>query len=163
VGCRGVLFAVTDETVDALLAASDDEELDAIIEKVEEAWEQPFVAATDEAWDAMHRALSDGSLSVDGGSFPLNRAILGATHLHRADDYIVALVPKTDVPTVARALAAIDDAAMRERYEKLVPRDYALEYGDEDRDYTVECFRDVAKLYERAAEAGRAVIFTVSQ
>jgi hypothetical protein len=163
VGCRGVLFAVTDVTVDALLAASDDEELDAIIEEIEDAWEKPFVAETDKAWDAMHRALSDGSLSVDGGSFPLNRAILGGTHLHRGDDYIFALVPKTDVPTVARALAAIDDASMRERYEKIVPRDYALEYGDEDRDYTVAYFRDVARLYERAATADRAVIFTASQ
>jgi hypothetical protein len=162
-GCRGVLFAITDDTVDDLLAASDDVALDALIERIEDAWEDPFVAETDKAWDAMHRALSDGSLNVEAGTFPLNRAILGGTHLHEGDEYIIALVPKHDVPAVASALAAIDDASMRERYDRLVPRDYSPNYGDEDREYTVGYFRAVAELYERAAKAGRAVIFTVDQ
>lgn len=162
-GARGVLFAIEDETVDALLAADDDAAVNAIIEEIEEAWETPFVAETDKAWDAMHRALSDGSLDVDGGRFPLNRAILGGTQLYSGDDYIVALVPKTDVPAVARALAKISDAAMRKRYDTRVPRDYAPEYGAADRDYTIANFRAVVDLYRRAAKAGRAVIFTVGQ
>jgi len=64
---------------------------------------------------------------------------------------------------VAQALAAIDDDAIRDRYTRIVPRDYAPEYGVEDREYTVENFRDVAALYARAAKAGRAVVFTVDQ
>jgi hypothetical protein len=52
---------------------------------------------------------------------------------------------------------------MRDRYKRLVPRDYSPEYGDEDCEYTVEYFREVAGLYERAAKADRAVVFTVSQ
>jgi hypothetical protein len=161
--CRGVLFAIDDETTARLLAASSDDELMEIVESIEEDWDERFLEETDKAWDAMHRALSDGSLNPSAGTFPLNRAILGGKHLNRGENYIVALVPKEEVPAVARALASIDDAAMRQRYEQIVPRDYAAEYGDEDRDYTVDNFRDVAALYERAAKAGRAVIFTVDQ
>lgn len=161
--CRGVLFAVPHETAEALRAASDDDEVRSLVEEIEDAWEEPFVAETDKAWDAMHRALSDGTLDVDGGEAPLNRAILGGEHLHEADDYIVALVSAAEVPAVAKALAAIDADALRERYDRIVPRDYAPEYGEEDREYTVASFRDVVELYERAAKAGRAVVFTVDQ
>src|SRR5512143_3610702 len=129
----------------------------AIVEAIEEDWDEEFVEETDKAWDAMHRALSDGSLNPAGGSFPLNRAILGGKHLHRGERYIVALVTKDEVPAVARALVAIDDDGMRQRYRKLVPRDYAAEYGDDDREYTVDYFRCVTDLYARAAKAGRAV------
>jgi len=162
-GCRGVLFAIDDETVAALLAAEDDEEVVELVEEIEEAWEDDFVAETDKAWDAMHRALSDGSLDPAAGTPPLNRAILGGQHLHEGDDYLVALVAKDEVAAVAAALAAIDEAAFRDRYRRLVPRDYAPEYGDDDMAYTWENLEDVAALYARAAAAGRAVIFTVDQ
>src|SRR5262245_53131492 len=162
-GCRGVLFAINDETTEQLLAANSDEAVMKIVEAIEEEWDKKFLEETDKAWDAMHRALSDGSLEPTGGSFPLNRAILGGKHLHRGEEYIVTLVTKDEVPAVARALASIDDATMRQRYQQLVPRDYAAEYGDEDREYTVDYFHGVAALYDRAAKAGRAVIFTVDQ
>ncbi len=162
-GCRGVLFAIDDETTKQLLAASSDEAVMEIVEAIEEEWDESFLEETDKAWDAMHRALSDGSLDPTGGSFPLNRAILGGKHLYQGEQYIVALVTKDEVPAVADALASIDDDRMRQRYRELVPRDYAAEYGDEDREYTVDNFRGVAALYARAAKAGRAVIFTVDQ
>ncbi len=162
-GARGVLFAISDDTVAELLAAESDDDVMEIVESLEEDWDEQFLAETDKAWDAIHRALSDGSLNPDGGTPPTNRAILGGNHLYGGDDYVVALVTKDEVPGVARALAAIDDHEMRRRYDQIVPRDYALEYGDDDREYTVENFRDVAGLYDRAAKAGRAVIFTVDQ
>ena len=52
---------------------------------------------------------------------------------------------------------------MRERYDRLVPCDYAAEYGETDRDYTAAYFREVANLYERAARDGRSVVFVVDQ
>lgn len=162
-GCRGVLFAIKDETAEQLLAARSDDAVMEIVEAIEEEWDEKFLEETDKAWDAMHRALSDGSLDPSGGSFPLNRAILGGKHLHQGDDYIVCLVSKDEVPAVAHALGTIGDDGMRQRYQELVPRDYAAEYGDDDREYTVDYFRGVADLYARAAKAGRAVIFTVDQ
>jgi hypothetical protein len=162
-GCRGVLFAIDDETTQQLLTAESDEAVMEVVEAIEEEWDEKFLEETDKAWDAMHRALSDGSLNPTRGSFPLNRALLGGKHLHRGEGYIVALVTKDEVPAVARALASIDDEGMRQRYREFVPRDYAAEYGDEDCEYTVDYFRSLTDLYARAAKAGRAVIFTVDQ
>ncbi|MEO8702794.1 MAG: DUF1877 family protein [Kofleriaceae bacterium] len=159
----GVLFAITDKTVAELLAADDDDEIVEIIAGIEEAWDKNFLCETDKAWDAMHRALSDGTLDYEAGTPPLNRALLGGRQLCEGDDNIVVLVEKAEVPEVARALAAIDAAEMRRRYNEIVPRDYAPEYGDDDREYTVTNFLDVVKLYQRAAKAKRAVIFTVDQ
>ena len=161
--CRGVLFAIDDETTRALLACASDDEVISVIERVEDAWDQERLTETDKSWDAMHRALSDGTLDTDGGEYPLNRAILGGRSLYGGDDYIVSFVPASEVPDVARALATIDEAAFRERYARLVPDDYAPEYGPLDLTYTWDNFRDVAKLYARAASEHLAVVFTVDQ
>jgi hypothetical protein len=163
VACRGVLFAITHETVEALLAAASDDEVREIVGSVEDAWDEERLAETDKAWDAMHRALSDGSLDAEASDAPSSRAILGGRHLYEEDDYIVSLVLANDVPEVARALEAIGDDGFRERYSRLVPRDYAPEYGQEDLDYTAAYFKEVVKLYTRAASEGLAVIFTVDQ
>jgi hypothetical protein len=160
--CLGVLFAIDSATAKRLLAASE-EEVKEIVEEVEDEWAADFVMETDKAWDAIHRALSDGTLDADGGEYPLNRAILGGKQLEAGDDYIVSLVPKKEVPDVAKALAAIDEADFRRRYETIVPKDYAPEYGDEDLAYSWSSFQDLARFYARAAGAGRAVIFTVDQ
>ncbi len=160
---RGVLFAIDSDTEQALLDASDDDEVMELVEQIEETWDQERLAETDKAWDAIHRALSDGSLDPEGGAFPLNRAILGGRHLYEGDDYVVALVPKDEVPAVAAALATIDEAAFAERYRRWVPPDYAPEYGDDDLAYSWSNLRDVVKLYGRAAQEGRAVVFTVDQ
>ncbi len=46
-GCRGVLFAISDLTVAALLAAKSDEDVIEIVESIEEEWDDQFVAETD--------------------------------------------------------------------------------------------------------------------
>jgi hypothetical protein len=161
-GCRGVLFAIDADTAEGLIGAESDDELMELVEELEEAWVEEHLAETDKSWDAMHRALTDGTLGTRGGAL-LGRAILGGQHLHEGDGYIVSLVPADEVPEVAQALAGVDEAAFRERYFRLVPRDYAPEYGEEDAGYTWGYLKDVAALYARAAANGRSVVFTVDQ
>jgi hypothetical protein len=163
VGQRGVLFAITDEVAERLANAPSDRELMQLVEAIEEEWDRDHLAETDKAWDAMHRALSDGTLDVEGGDYPLNRVILGGKHLYEGDDYVVALVPSDEVPDVAAALARISEDDFRERYRRLVPKDYAPEWGDDDLAYTWENFEAVAALYAAAARGGRAIVFTVDQ
>jgi hypothetical protein len=57
----------------------------------------------------------------------------------------------------------MDDAAMAALYDRNVPSDYAPEYGDDDREYTVEGFRAVRDLFQRTAGSGRWILFTVDQ
>ena len=113
--------------------------------------------------DAMHRALTDGALEFGNGPDPLCYCVLGPDQLHQGDDYIVSLVSPEKVKEVAAALAGFTEAAFTERYRTIVPRDYAPEYGDEDRAYTWDNFQDVRELYRKAAERNRFVLFTVDQ
>jgi uncharacterized protein DUF1877 len=161
--CRGVFFAVTPEQAEQLLAAKDDERLMSLVEKIEEAWDEEHLAQCDKAWDAMHRALTDGDLGCGNGRYPLSHCVLGPRQLHEEDDYIVSLVMPNEVQDVADSLKGITAGWFHEQYRSIVPKDYAPEYGEEDREYTWEYFQEVRQLYAKAAAAGRAVVFTVDQ
>ena len=159
---RGIHFALTSLEFANILKASSDAELMAIIAVMEATWDTENLAESDKAWDAIHRCLTDGSLLYDSGTYPLNHVICGGRALHKGDDYTVMLVTPAQVADVAAALAPANQVWLRERYFSLInPNDYEFEHGDEDFAYTWEWFQGVRALYEKAAGAGRAVIFTV--
>ena len=138
----------------------DDEAVMEVIEEVEEDWDRSNLVETDKAWDAIHRALTDGALEWANGEYPLNHVILGGLDLMEGEDYVAVLKSPDQVRDVADAIVAIDDVAMAGRYASIVPSDYAPEYGDDDRDYTVEWFGGVRTFYRTAAVADRWVLFT---
>jgi len=161
--CRGVHFAVSSEVVDHLLSAKDDESLMAIIEEIEEVWDEDNLAESDKAWDAIHRLLTDGTLGFGNGEYPLNHCIFGPRQLHNGEDNIVSIVLPAEVRDVAKALNNLTRDQFVERYQTIVPNDYAPEYGDEDLEYSWANFDNIKKLYQSAAAAGQAVVFTVDQ
>jgi hypothetical protein len=149
-----------------LLRAEEDEDVALILEEYElfaEDWDPRFEFETDKAWDALHRCLSDGTLDLSGGSFPLSHVVLGGMQLYDGDDYVVALVRADQVPQVAAALAPIDEAWLRRRYDSLEFPDYQGVRSPEDFAYTWANFRGLDTFFQTAADAGRAVIFTVDQ
>jgi len=158
---RGVLFALNAKQVEELSEAEDDESVLAVITKLEERWDRRWLAELDKAWDAIHRSLTDGRLEYDNGEYPLKLAILGGLQLHEGDTYIVSLTTKEQVEDVAYALARIDMSKFRARYDRIDPDDYDAELGDLDFAYTWSNLLETVKLYRRAADAGRAVVFTV--
>jgi Domain of unknown function (DUF1877) len=159
---RGVHFAVTPAQARALLAAKSDRKLMALIEEIEEAWEVPFVVESDKAWDAIHRCLTDGSLLYVSGEYPLNLCICGGRQLHRGRGYTASFVSVPQVKDVAEALDKVTKRWMRKRYLLIDPEEYnETQLGEEDFNYTWENFLDIRRFYRKAAEAGRAVIFTV--
>lgn len=160
-GCLGVHFSIDAERAKRLLDAADDDELLEIVEEVEEEWEDAF--ETDTAWDALHRCLSNGTLNVDEGTPPLNRAFFGGRMLNESDDYFVVLVTPEEVREIADALAKVDAAWLRGRYFELPFPDYQGDKSDEDCEYTLANFDGLPEFFARAAAAGRHVIFTVSQ
>jgi hypothetical protein len=158
---RGVHFAVTPAQEKQLLAAKSDRKLMKLIEEIEDAWEEPFVVESDKAWDAVHRCLTDGSLLYVSGEYPLNHCICGGRQLYRGRAYTVSYVSAPQVKDVALALAGVTRAWMRKRYDRLDPEEYnKVETGDEDFEYTWKNFLDIRRFYKKAAQAGRAVIFT---
>jgi hypothetical protein len=166
VGCRGVHFAIDAAMAARLLAAEDDEDVVEIIEEYEEfaqSWDPRFEFETDKAWDALHRCLTDGTLDMDGGSFPLSHVVLGGMQLHEGEDYVLALVHAEQVPEVAASLAPIDEDWLSRRYDNLEFPDYQGVRSDEDFEYTWANFNGLYEFFQAAADAGHAVIFTVAQ
>jgi hypothetical protein len=165
--CLGVHFALTSEDVAALQAIDDEQErlefLQAEIEERYFAEPRTYVAESDKSWDAMHRALADGKLSWDGGSFPLNHTVLGGELLYTEDDYIMSLKTPEQVQAIATALEALTEPEFRERYDRIDRKSYDGEIGDEDFEYTWEWFQGVRDLYRRAAAEKRHVLFTADQ
>lgn len=160
--CRGVHFALTAEQAAGLAAARDDAEVREWVAEIEEAWDRAWLVETDKAWDALHRCLTDGTLSDDGGSV-LSQAVLGGTPCHEADDYVVVFVTAEEVAEVAAALAPLDEAWLRDRYFTLDFVDYQGVRDEDDFAYTAGNFDVLRAFFADAAGAGRAVVFTVDQ
>ncbi|MEV4140067.1 YfbM family protein [Dactylosporangium sp. NPDC049742] len=163
-GCRGVFFALTAAQDGALTATQDDAEVRAFVHAVEAAWDDEWLCETDKAWDAMHRCLGDGTLDIgyrDGGPLPLT--VLGGRHHHEGEEYVVAHVLAADVAQIAEALRTVDETWLRDRYHRIDPDDYQGVLDDDDSEYTWSYLQDVRDFYQRAAVAGRSVIFTVDQ
>lgn len=163
-GCRGVFFAVTVEESNSLNeACGDDDRVMELVETIEETWDEEHLAECDKAWDAMHRLLTDGELAFGNGEYPFSHAVLGPRQLHGGEDYIVSLVAPEEVVAVAAALSKVTKPWFEHRYTTVLPRDYALEYGRDDLEYTWAWFEGVRDLYAKAATNGRAMLFTVDQ
>lgn len=161
-GSRGVFFALTGEQLTALLAAEDDDDRRQVLADVEEAWDTEHLAECDKSWDALHRALGDGTLTPGAGAYPLDHCVLGPVQLLDDEDDVVSLVTPAAVVDVARALEALTEEGFARLYRTVVPPDYAPEYGDEDLGYSWDWFQEIRELYRRAAQEGRAVVFSVN-
>lgn len=165
--CLGVHFALSETDVAALRAFDDDQErLSFLQENLEERYmaePKTYAAESDKSWDAMHRALSDGKLSWDGGAFPLNHAVLGGESLYTGDDYIMSLKTPAQVQVIASALRELTQEDFRARYNRIDRDSYDSELGDEDFAYTWDWFQEVRALFSRAAAEKRHVLFTADQ
>jgi hypothetical protein len=162
-GCRGVLFALTTEQETALVATRDDPEVRDFVHEVEAGWDEDWLCEVDKSWDAMHRCLSDGTLRLRRPESPLELTILGGGHHYEGEEYVVAHVTAPDVARTAEALLTVERDWLRERYDAIDPDDYQGVKEDEDFEYTWAYFEEVREFYQRAAAAGRAVVFTVDQ
>ena len=160
--CRGVHFALTaEESARLLSAAGDDALVDVMQEEIEERWDEEWLCETDKAWDAIHRCLSGGGLAPDGST--LSKVVLGGRQLHGGVDYVVSYLTPDEVRAVARALPTIDEPWMRSRFATLGQHGYDGPGDDVDFAYTWESFQALRAFYERAADAGRPVVFSVDQ
>ena len=157
----GMHFAIGEDIVARLLAAEDDAAVIALVERIEEESEPAYAFGTDKAWDALHRCLTDGTLEPGAGTFPLSHVVLGGVQLCEDSEYLVSLVRADQVSTVADALAPVDQAWLRRRYDALDFPDYDGERGEADFAYTWGNVDGIADFYQAAAQDGRAVIFSV--
>jgi len=154
---RGVHFAVSDPELKQLLAARGDAAVMKQIEEIEGRWDRAWFVETDGAWWAIHLALI--SKPAPPG---LARVVLGGRSLYKGDDYHVILVAAKDVPDIAATLARLDQALFKRIYEQIDRKAYGRPLSPEDFAYTWESFVPLQNFWKKAADARRAVVFTVS-
>src|SRR5215467_2461687 len=101
--CRGVFFALSSSQREHLLAlTSDSERIQYIQDDIEAAWDEAHLLQTDKAWDAIHRCLTDGTLTIVRSSSPLGKLILGGTQLCvDTQSYIVNLVEHSELSEIS--------------------------------------------------------------
>jgi hypothetical protein len=158
----GVHFALSTKDEARLLAAvGDDDAVIGIVDEIEEGSHTELHCDIDKSWDALHRCLTDGRLEYANGSYPLRAAVLGGRQLIEEAEYTVSYVSADQVRDVAEALSVIQEDWLRRRYETLRDTDYVGPVDEDDFEYTWDGLEDVREFFAEAAEAGRAVIFTV--
>ena len=152
----------------SVFATFDDEQ--ARVDYVHEVIEDEYFAdrpdrkaESDKAWDAMHRVLSDGELTWDGGDYPLNHVVLGGELLYTDDDFIMVLKTPDEVRDVATVLPTVTEAEFRRRYFTIDPDSYGFALHEQDFGYTWSWFESVREFWLRAASEGRYVLFTADQ
>ena len=162
--CLGVHFSLSDADLATLTDLDSDEARLTFVREVLEERDLggPDAAESDKAWDAMHRLLTDGELTLEGGEYPLSHVVLGGQSLYDGEDFLMTLKTASEVRDISRVLRDLSETEFRTRYGQLAP-DYDGETGEDDLRYTWEWFQGVRELYFRAAEAGRSVIFTADQ
>ncbi|MFC5750419.1 DUF1877 family protein [Actinomadura rugatobispora] len=153
----GVHFALDQEQEGLVLGAADDEELAAVIEEIEENSDSYWHMPSDKAWDAIHRCLA----AVDRPGADLSLVVLGGRDLYEGADYFVAHVTAEEVRALAQVLPSLDRELLHRLFFAMDVDDYYGPHDEQDFDYTWENFEDVRAFFTRAAEAGRAVVFTV--
>ena len=165
-GCLGVHFALDADQVAALWAAGNEDRVEFVEEEfAEKLWSNDPSRAqeTDKAWDAIHRSLTDGSLGWEAGDYPLNHVVFGGEWPYEGDDHIMSLKSPQQVRDVAAALRNVTRERLRAGYDRIDAASYGFPLTDEDFEYTWEWFQGVVQFYQRAAEAGHAVLFTADQ
>lgn len=163
--CLGVHISLDAQEAGALEAASEADRV-ALASALEAKYlgGEPLRAAeSDKAWDAMHRALSDGELTYDGGTYPLSHVVLGGKALYSGDDFIISYKGPEQVKDIAAALAQLDQHQFEELYWRINPGSYDGDMSEDDFDYTLSWLQGVTELYSQAAQAGLAVVFTADQ
>jgi hypothetical protein len=169
--CRGVHFALTDEQLKGLLAArSDRAKIDFLQEKVEKAWDEENLVETDKAWEAIHRALArmdpkDQKMPEGSSEDPLAMVILGGKPVLKNEEksaYIIRLIEPRHLPAIAAALATIDEAEFRTRFDTYC-RPADDDFDDDHLEYAWDWFQAVSKFFKKVANQGRAVVFSVDQ
>lgn len=167
-GCLGVHFAITQKQMkqlDELFAADEEEAIAEAVAAIEQKWDRKHLFETDKAWDGIHRCLCAdntprGRLDPEAGAYPLNQVIYGGECLY-SEDRTICLVRPPDVVAVAKALAGVTEAWMRERFFALTARATKYPITEEEFEYVWGNFQGLPAFFAKAAKAKRAVLFTV--
>lgn len=167
--------SVTGEGAYVVLIRADAKELfsqddDASVRKVAERLrgsqkhrDEDLVLDCGKYWDPIHRTLTDGTLEVDGGEFPLDHAVLGGRRLHEGKEFEAILIRPDIVPHVAEGLHDLKREEFAEKYMALDPEEYGQQPTEPECDEAWAMLKLIRQLFEDAANEHAAILFTVAR
>jgi len=164
--CRGAFFALSATQAEHLLAlARDEDRLAYVQDGIEATWDEAHLLQTDKAWDAIHRCLTDGTLTIARSEEPLGKLIAGGSQLYAdTQNYILNLIHAGELGAVSEALKEVTRDWMKARYEQLAGTDYPQELiSDLDWEYMWGWFSRIPGFVDQAQREGRSILFTVDQ
>jgi len=162
-GCLGVHFALDEQEV-RKLKSGPFRKVGQLLELLEEYFgNREWFQETDKAWDGIHRALTDGELAWDNGSYPFNHVIMGGERLYFKSDHILVLKTPDQVRDIAAALQGVTREKLKNGYSLITAENCDWEPSEQDWEYTWSWFVPLCDFYQRAAKANRYVVFSATQ
>jgi hypothetical protein len=152
----GLHVALDRESEGRLLEAAESGDYDELVDLLLDFTIGAEAQETGTAWGAIHRCLTDGTLTPGNGEYPLNRCVLGGRQLYPGRDWTVSFVPAGEVRDLAAELTPIDETWLRTRYR-------AVPLPEVDWKDTWSRFDALRAFLRRTAAAGRSVVFVVSR
>ena len=180
---RGLHLAISDSELTRLCALNPADRPDHVSEVLEEEKCGTVDACeTDKSWAYIHAALNEcdpeGAIEIpskrSGGLLKrlfgrsdddqlakARFAVMGMDPLFASDEFYIGLVPRSEVRGVATALNQISKEELAARLIQLHQQFAAKRPAGEAADYAMGWYPGLVEFYDRAAAAGKNVIFTV--
>lgn len=160
---NGVLFAIDASDELAMLSFSDEKARAAwVANTIEERWDTAWLMAMESFWYPVHFCLhGSGEMPIDGAAAEA-KAVFGGRALGVPSRYRIDYKDAALVKLVANALGRMRDEALWARAGLVERKDYLGPRDDHLQVCVVDEIRALTDFYRRAADAGRAVIFTVN-
>ena len=112
-------------------------------------------------WELAHRLLTDGSLSPQGGDYPLNQCFLGARLVDMGETRKAMVIRPDTVGHIALALKDdFDLGSVATRLAEL-PSDYSGDRGDEMVADLQTQLASLGEFFDHAAREQCAVLFVI--
>lgn len=159
---RGVLFALDPSAERHLLAIPEAGARAAwVASVVEERWEVDWLHAVDTLWFAVHFCLHGSSGFPQTGMPPEAKAVFGGVPLGVPNVYSIDYKDAELVRRIANALGMMRDDAVWARAGLVERKGYTGPKDDNLQVAVVDEIHALGAFYRQAADATRAVIFTV--
>jgi hypothetical protein len=157
-----VLFALDGADERQLLSFADPRALVSwVANTVEERWDADWLHEIDKMWFPVHYCLHGAADFPVSGTAAEAKAVFGGQALGVPNLYRIDYKNRDLVGLIASALARMRDDAVRARAGLVDRKDYTGPQPYDLKVSVVDEIRALAAFYRKAADADRAVIFTV--
>ncbi|XCN71826.1 MAG: DUF1877 family protein [Candidatus Electrothrix aestuarii] len=171
--CRGIYFSLDQADVQLLLDAPNDREVLRIIqEDIEARWDEENLLLLDKSWDAIHRCLTDGTLTCKQKNIK-EKVIIGGRQLYKGSAYIISLKTSSEVQEIVESLQKINKQWFSEKFYGLRKKrswftwatcsDYEGPLDKNDFEASWEYFKELRCFFEKASQKKLSIIFLVDQ